>query len=61
MASYKLRKKIEAVKGCRTVTKRDLKHNDSLPEITVDPETYRVTADGVVRLPSSLLSVAHIG
>jgi urease subunit alpha len=35
-----------AVKGCRTVKKRDLKMNDALPRIEVDPETYIVTADG---------------
>jgi len=41
-----LKKRLVAVKGCRTVTKRDLPFNDSLPKITVDPETYTVTADG---------------
>ena len=43
---YGLTKRIEAVKGCRAVTKRDLKWNDALPKITVDPETYEVRADG---------------
>ena len=43
---YGLSKRIEAVKGCRKVTKRDLKWNDALPKITVDPETYEVRADG---------------
>jgi urease alpha subunit len=43
---YGLTKRIEAVKGCRKVTKRDLKWNDALPKITVDPETYEVHADG---------------
>ena len=28
------------------MTKADLPFNDALPEITVDPETYTVTADG---------------
>jgi urease alpha subunit len=41
-----LTKRIEAVRGCRKVTKRDLKWNDVLPKITVDPETYEVHADG---------------
>lgn len=49
MASYDLKKNVRAVKGCRTVKKSDLKHNNSLPDITVDPESYKVTADGVVR------------
>lgn len=43
---YKLRKRAEAVKNCRSVSKRDMKLNDCMPVIKVDPETYRVTADG---------------
>ena len=35
------------MKGCRSVTKADLPFNDAMPKITVDPETYTVTADGV--------------
>jgi urease subunit alpha len=41
-----LKKRLVPVKGCRTITKRDLPFNDALPKITVDPETYTVTADG---------------
>jgi len=33
------------VRGCRSVTKADMKLNDALPRIQVDPETYVVTAD----------------
>jgi len=44
--SYGLTKRIEVVKGCRKVGKKDLKWNDALPKITVDPETYEVRADG---------------
>ena len=36
----------EAVRNCRTIGKRDMKLNDAIPKITVDPETYQVTADG---------------
>ena len=39
---------VEAVRGCRGLGKRDMRLNDALPRITVDPETYRVTADGEV-------------
>lgn len=46
-AAYGLAKPAEAVKHCRSISKRDMKLNDQLPQITVDPETYRVTADGV--------------
>ncbi|MBX3303445.1 MAG: urease subunit alpha [Nitrospira sp.] len=42
-----LQKRVAAVKNCRSVKKRDLKLNDYLPHIEVDPETYVVTADGV--------------
>jgi urease subunit alpha len=45
-ARYGLHKALSAVRGCRTVSKRDMKLNDALPSITVDPETYVVTADG---------------
>ncbi len=41
-----LSKRLVAVKHCRSVTKKDLPFNDALPVITVDPETYTVTADG---------------
>ena len=44
---YGLTKAVEAVRGCRTIGKKDLKLNDATPVILVDPETYRVTADGV--------------
>jgi urease subunit alpha len=44
--AYGLTKRLAAVRGCRTVGKRDLKLNDALPVMTVDPETYVVTADG---------------
>lgn len=46
--SYGLKKRIEAVKGCRTVGKKDMKFNDYMPEMKVDPERYTVEADGVV-------------
>ncbi len=42
-----LRRRLEPVKNTRKVTKRDMVHNDTLPKIEVDPETYTVKADGV--------------
>ena len=45
-ADYGLRKIIEPVRGCRSVGKQDMRWNDTLPHIEVDPETYEVTADG---------------
>jgi len=47
IASYGLKKRIEPVKGCRSIGKRDMKFNDVRPRMTVDPESYRVEADGV--------------
>jgi len=44
---YGLKKRIEVVKGTRTIGKRDMKFNDATPAMHVDPETYRVSADGV--------------
>ena len=41
-----LRKRAVAVGECRKLTKRDLIHNDAMPTIEVDPETYEVRADG---------------
>jgi urease subunit alpha len=41
-----LAKRLSAVHGCRGLSKRDMKLNDALPAITVDPETYQVRADG---------------
>lgn len=45
---YGLDKRVEAVDNVRKLSKLDMKLNDALPEITVDPETYTVTADGEV-------------
>lgn len=45
---YGLNKRVEAVSNVRKLTKLDMKLNDALPDITVDPETYTVTADGEV-------------
>jgi urease subunit alpha len=44
--SLGLRKQLSAVRDCRALTKRDMKLNDALPAIAVDPETYEVRADG---------------
>ena len=35
-----------AVTNCRDITKADMIHNDWQPDISVDPETYEVIADG---------------
>ncbi|GKA64499.1 urease isoform X1 [Tanacetum coccineum] len=44
---YGLNKEVTSVKNVRKLTKLDMKLNDALPNIEVEPETYAVTADGV--------------
>jgi urease subunit alpha len=48
LMSLGLRRRIEAVKSTRHLSKRDMVLNDALPKIEVDPETYTVKADGEV-------------
>ena len=43
---YGLQRPVVAVENCRKIGKRDMIHNDATPEIRVDPDTYRVWADG---------------
>lgn len=38
--------RLVACRGARALTKADLLHNDYLPDITIEPDTYRVTVDG---------------
>ena len=43
-----LQKQVMPVQGCRSVQKKDLVHNQLMPHIEVNPETYVVKADGEV-------------
>jgi urease alpha subunit len=43
-----LDKRCVAVKGCRSVTKKQMIRNDLTPNIEVDPETYVVRVDGKI-------------
>ncbi len=45
---YGVKKELLAVKGCRTVGKKDMIHNSASPNIEVNPENYEVTIDGKV-------------
>ncbi len=58
---YALTKRATAVKGCRTIGKRDMKLNDALPVMHVDAETYVVTADGeeLKSSPAAVLPLAQ--
>jgi urease subunit alpha len=59
--TYGLAKRLEPVRGCRSIGKRDMKLNDATPAITVDPETYTVTADGetLTAAPATKLPLAQ--
>jgi urease subunit alpha len=60
-AQLGLDKRLVAVSGTRTVTKRDMVHNDYMPKIEVDPETYEVRADGQLLTcePAEVLPMAQ--
>ncbi len=56
-----LRKTMAAVKGCRTVKKAHMVHNDSTPRMEIDAQTYEVRADGQLLScePASVLPMAQ--
>ena len=56
-----LRKASVAVGHTRDIGKRDMVHNEALPRIEVDPETYEVRADGELLTcePSEVLPMAQ--
>lgn len=58
---FQLDKKLVAVQGCRAVRKSDLIHNNWLPNLEVDPETYEVRADGELLTcePATILPLAQ--
>ena len=47
VASLGLGKRAEAVRNCRGIGKADMRWNNALPHMEVNPETYQVSADGV--------------
>ncbi|MDO9271525.1 MAG: urease subunit alpha [Rugosibacter sp.] len=59
--SLGLKKCLEPVKNCRTISKADMVHNSATPVIEVDAETYAVRADGelLVCEPVSVLPMAQ--
>ena len=56
-----LAKDVVAVENTRQIGKRDLKLNDALPKVEVDPETYEVRADGELLTcePAEVLPMAQ--
>ncbi|WP_175561102.1 urease subunit alpha [Hydrococcus rivularis] len=56
-----LQKPAVAVSNIRNLSKRDMKLNDALPKMEVDPETYEVRADGELLTcePATVLPMAQ--
>src|SRR4051794_22910804 len=56
-----LERSVVAVRGCRTLRKRDLLLNDATPKIEVNPDTYEVRADGELMTsePADVLPLAQ--
>ncbi|MDG4554786.1 MAG: urease subunit alpha [Candidatus Competibacter sp.] len=56
-----LNRMLAAVRNTRAIGKHDLIHNDYLPHIDVDPQTYEVRADGVLLTcePAKVLPLAQ--
>ncbi len=56
-----LQKLVVAVSNTRQLSKRDMKLNDALPQMEVDPETYEVRADGELLTcePATVLPMAQ--
>lgn len=57
-----LRRRLAAVRPTRDVRKHDLKNNDALPRIDIDPDTFGISIDGepVVPAPASSLPLAQL-
>jgi urease subunit alpha len=56
-----LARRCVAVRGCRSIGKRDLVLNDAMPVITVNADTYEVRADGELMTcePAAVLPLAQ--
>jgi urease subunit alpha len=48
-------------KNQRKITKRDMIHNDAIPRMEIDPQTYAVRADGQLLTcePAKVLPMAQ--
>jgi urease subunit alpha len=57
-----LQKRVEPVKGCRNISKKDMIHNNGTPSIEVNPETYEVKVDGeaITCEPATELPMAQL-
>ena len=59
--SLHLKRQLVPVSGIRTLSKRDMKLNDAMPQMEVDAETYQVRADGELLTcePATVLPMAQ--
>jgi urease subunit alpha len=62
VGGYSLNKEASAVKNCRNIGKKEMKLNDVLPDIDIDPETYKVTVNGehITCEPATKLPLAQL-
>lgn len=62
IAALGLSKRLNAVRRCRKLGKADMKLNDALPAMRVDPESYEVFADGALlrSTPATRVALARL-
>jgi len=62
LSSLGLTKKLNAVRRCRGIGKKDMRLNAALPAMRVDPETYEVFADGALlrSTPASRVALGRL-
>ena len=62
VGEYGLAKEVVPVEHCRDIGKTDMRLNDVVPNIEVDPETYRVNVDGeeITCEPAEKLPLAQL-
>jgi hypothetical protein len=58
--SYNLRKRVEPVKNCRNIGKKDMKYNDAMPKMKVDPESYVSWSFSCISHRKSTLTIVMI-
>ena len=56
-----IEKELVAVSNTRKISKKSMVHNDATPDLSVDPETYEVRADGelLTCAPAEVLPMAQ--
>ena len=62
VGEYGLAKAVVPVEHCRAIGKADMQLNDAVPNIEVDPETYKVNVDGreITCAPAEKLPLAQL-